>query len=127
MAKLGIYASTVIVSDQDRAIDFYVNRLGWVKRDDSSYGNGGRWVVVVPPGGEGGISILLPSGVERPGAKAGGSTGISLVTDDIEALYSDLSAKGVRFQGPPEQMPWGQKAATFFDPDGNGYFVAEMH
>jgi catechol 2,3-dioxygenase-like lactoylglutathione lyase family enzyme len=121
-----IYASTVYVSDQDRALDFYVNRLGWEKRDDSNYGDGGRWVVVAPPGEKGGLSILRPSATETPGATVGGNTGISLITTDIKAAYAEMSAKGVQFQGPPQQMPWGEQATWFSDPDGNSFFLVEV-
>ena len=53
-------------------------------------------------------------------------TGISLLTDDIKGDYAALTAKGVRFKGEPETMPWGDTAAWFYDPDGNEFFLNEV-
>src|SRR5262249_59502589 len=79
----------VPVSDQERAIDFYVGTLGLEKRADVPFGNGYRWVEVAPAGTETGIAIVPP-----PPGKATGEmeTGISLRTADIEALHAELKA-----------------------------------
>ena len=50
----------VPVSDQDRAIDFYVGQLGFEKRADTPYGDGARWIELAPPGGSTAIAVVLP-------------------------------------------------------------------
>src|SRR6059058_2649307 len=82
----------VPVSDQDRAIEFYVDTLGFEKRSDVPFGNGYRWVEVAPAGAATTIAIVPPP----PGNPTGGvKTGIGLTTDDIYADHADLKARGV--------------------------------
>lgn len=124
-----IHSSTVFVKDQEAALNFYVNTLGFEKRDDNEYDNPGgggrsRWLVVAPPGQKTGLALLRPQDVGQPEGHSGQS-GLSFVTDDIDRTYQELSAKGVAFSGPPQPMPWGAKATWFSDPDGNGFFLSE--
>src|SRR5437899_2011417 len=72
----------VPVADQDRAIDFYVNTLGFEKRADITYGNGERWVEVAPPGATTAIALVPP----MAGNPTGTQTGIALTTQDIDAV-----------------------------------------
>ena len=116
-----IHSATVSVADQDAALDFYVNTLGWEKADDAMFGEGMRWLTVVPPG----ATTQLVLAHESWSEKAGGHTGVSLVAPDIDATYSSLVARGVQFKGPVEVMPWGAKATRFSDPDGNEFFLVE--
>jgi catechol 2,3-dioxygenase-like lactoylglutathione lyase family enzyme len=116
-----IHSTSVSVADQDAALDFYVNTLGWEKADDAMFGEGMRWLTVVPPG----ATTQLALAHESWSGKPGGQTGISLVAPDIDATYEALSAKGVAFKGPVEVMPWGTKATWFSDPDGNEFFLVE--
>jgi catechol 2,3-dioxygenase-like lactoylglutathione lyase family enzyme len=115
-----------MVSDQDKALDFYVNTLGWQKAMDNSMGEGMRWLTVAPPGATTQLVLSLPSWSGDPDATMQtGYCGISLVAPDIDAAYAELSAKGVNFKQPVEVMPWGQKATWFSDPDGNEFFLVE--
>src|SRR3954447_11073939 len=106
----------VPVSDQDRALEFYVDTLGFEKRTDVPFGDGDRWVEVAPAGGETAMA-LVPSGENAP---AGGHSRIALRTDDVDAAHADLKDKGVdvdaeimRMGGPVPPMFW------FRDQDGN--------
>jgi catechol 2,3-dioxygenase-like lactoylglutathione lyase family enzyme len=119
-----IHSSTIAVSDQDAALDFYVNTLGWEKAMDAPMGDSNRFVTVVPPGATTQLVLGHESwfGNEFP---APAKSGISMVTPDIDATYATLTERGVKFKGPVEMMPWGAKAAWFFDPDGNEFFLAE--
>lgn len=119
-----IHSTTVIVSDQDAARDFYVNVLGWKVGTDNVMGPGQRWLTVVPPGGTTELVLAVSSwgGQDR---EPGGYVGITLVAPDIEATYEALLAKGVRFKEPVATMPWGSKATWFFDPDGNEFFLVD--
>jgi hypothetical protein len=64
------------------------------------------WLVVAPSGQTSGLALVRPQDVGQP-AGQGGISGISLVTDDIGQTYEALTAKGVSFTGPPQQMPLG--------------------
>jgi catechol 2,3-dioxygenase-like lactoylglutathione lyase family enzyme len=117
--------STVVVpvSDQERAIAFYTEKLGFEKRTDTPFGDGYRWVEVAPQGADATIAIVPP-----PPGKPNGNveTGIALETNDIDADYAQMKADGVdvdaevsRFGGPVPPMFW------FRDPDGNSLLVVE--
>lgn len=116
-----IHSTTISVADQDAALDFYVNTLGWDKADDGLFGEGMRWLTVVPPGAATQLVLAHESWAEKPS----GNTGISLTAPDIDATYATLAAQGVQFKGPVEVMPWGGKAAWFSDPNGNEFFLVE--
>ena len=82
----------VPVSDQDRAIEFYVDALGFEKRADVPFGDGYRWVEVAPADAVTTIAIVTPP----PGKPSGNvETGIALHTADIDADHADLKQRGV--------------------------------
>ena len=118
-----IHSATVIVSDQDKALDFYTNTLGWEKALDAPMGESDRFITVVPPGATTQLALAPTSWWQD--RKPGGATGISVVSPDIEETYKTLTSRGVKFKGAPEPMPWGQKATWFYDQDDNEIFLAE--
>ena len=81
----------VPVSDQDAAIAFYTDKLGFNVLVDIPFGDGERWVEVTPPAG--GTTIALAP--LRPNYEAGGMTGIALDSDDVRGDYLELKAAGV--------------------------------
>jgi catechol 2,3-dioxygenase-like lactoylglutathione lyase family enzyme len=108
----------VPVSDQDRALEFYVGRLGFEKRLDAPFG-GGRWVEVAPPGAATTIALVsqegAPTGIE-----------VSLATEDAEADHAELLARGV--EADAELIRMGEYVPpmfTFRDPDGNRFRMVE--
>ena len=120
-----VHSATILVRDQDAAVDFYVNKLGFEKRMDNPFGEQSRWIVVGPPGGQAGLALLKPEDYGRDADSVGGPTGISFITSDVQATYDQLVARGVTFTSPPQQMPWGATATWFDDPDGNNYFLTD--
>jgi catechol 2,3-dioxygenase-like lactoylglutathione lyase family enzyme len=113
------------VNDQDRALDFYVGRLGFEKRRDVAFGPGLRWVEVAPPGAMTTIA-LLPKGPDASEEGiAGIDTAIRLATEDADADHADLKARGV--DTDPEVMRWPGVPAmfSFRDPDGNTLYIVE--
>ncbi len=72
-----IHATTIVVSDQDKALDFYVKVLGWDKTEDAPMGPGMRWLTVAPKGVATHISLSLPGwyakkpSLEMPWGKPG--------------------------------------------------------
>jgi catechol 2,3-dioxygenase-like lactoylglutathione lyase family enzyme len=113
----------VPVSDQDRAIEFYVDTLGFEKRADVPFGNGYRWVEVAPAGAITTIAIVPPP----PGKPTGNvETGIGLHTEDIDSLHSELKSQGVDVD--PEVSRMGDPVPPLFwfrDPDNNTLMVVE--
>lgn len=113
----------VPVADQDRAIEFYVETLGFEKRTDVPFGNGYRWVEVAPADAVTTIAIVPPP----PGKPTGNvETGIALNTDDIDADHADLKARGVDVD--PEISRMGDPVPPMFwfrDLDGNSLLVVE--
>ena len=122
-----LHSVVVVVSDQERALGFYRDILGWQVREDNQMSPDYRFLVVVPPGQATGI-CLGPEhihGRNVPGADDPKDTDIYLVTDDLRADYANWTAAGVVFDGEPEPMPWGGFGARFVDPDGNRFFITD--
>jgi catechol 2,3-dioxygenase-like lactoylglutathione lyase family enzyme len=109
------------VADIDRAIDFYVDALGFEKRLDADYGAGNRWVEVAPPGAATTLA-LVPSTDEDP---AGRSGEVSLASRSAAADHANLLARGVDADGSLIQMPGVPPMFTFRDRDGNRFRVVE--
>jgi catechol 2,3-dioxygenase-like lactoylglutathione lyase family enzyme len=109
------------VSDQDRAIAFYTDALGFEKRTDVPFGDGYRWVEVGPAGAPTTIAVVPPP----PGKPTGNvETGIALNTDDVDAVHADLKARGVDVDDEVSRM--GDPVPPLFwfrDPDGNSLMV----
>jgi len=114
----------VFVNDADKAYDFYVNKLGFEVKEDQKMGEGGRWLEVVPPGATTRLAIATPFPGQTD-AKVGGFTRIAFTTDDIQATYEKLVAKGVHFTEAPTRQVWGDIQAQFADPDGNVFLLGE--
>jgi catechol 2,3-dioxygenase-like lactoylglutathione lyase family enzyme len=121
-----ILSTTVFVSDQDRALDFYVGKLGFEKRADQPMGpDAPRWIAVAPKGAATTLVLYKPT-PSNPGASSyelaksliGTFTPFIFQVDDMTRIYDELSAKGVEFGDKPEKQPWGWWA-TIKDPDGN--------
>jgi len=119
-----IHSTTIVVSDQAKALDFYENTLGWKRSIDNPMGPEMRFLTVAPADGATELVLGLASWAGES-STMGGNTGISLITNDIDAEYQTLTGRGVTFKGPVEVMPWGDKAAWFSDPDGNEFFLVE--
>jgi lactoylglutathione lyase len=111
----------VPVADQERALAFYVEVLGFEKRLDLPLGGGRRWIEVAPAGATTTVALVA----EHEGVPAGVETGIRFVTPDAATLHADLSAHGVdvgdllRWEGVPPMF-------AFRDPDGNGLEILEQ-
>ncbi|HEX5307756.1 MAG TPA: VOC family protein [Solirubrobacteraceae bacterium] len=112
----------VPVSDQDAAIAFYSEKLGFEKRSDTPFGRGDRWVEVGPAGHTTTIALMPP----QEGEAVGISTRVAFSTSDIDADHADLRSRGVdvdaevmRMGGPVPPMFW------FRDQDKNSYLLVQ--
>ena len=110
----------VAVNDHERALEFYVHKLGFEKRLDASFGQGQRWVEVAPSGSQATIALAPPGPTSAPGR----DTGIRLSTQDATSDCERLRSAGVdvddvlRFPNVPPMF-------SFRDPDGNQLYVVE--
>src|SRR5664279_5430271 len=115
----------VTVADTDRAIDFYVDKLGFEKVVDIPMGDAMRWVEVGLPGTVTNIALAPPP----EGTEAGGSqTGICLDTLNVDEDHATLKATGVDVDD--EVTRWGGPVPPMFwlrDPDGNSLIVVQPH
>jgi len=116
---------TLVVSDYDEAIDFFVTSLGFSLAEDSpSVTNSGepkRWVVVRPPNSETGLLLAQADGDEQVGVignQTGGRVGFFLRVDDFSATFERMNAAGVEFLSMPRDEPYG-KVVVFRDLFGN--------
>jgi catechol 2,3-dioxygenase-like lactoylglutathione lyase family enzyme len=125
MALTQIQTVEILVADQDRALAFYRDLLGWPVRDDQDFGEGMRWLTVGAPGDPVSLALSLPQPDDPSWGTPGGPTGLAIRSDDLEADHRRLSAAGVRFDGPPRREEWGDVSATMLDPDGNSFYVIQ--
>jgi catechol 2,3-dioxygenase-like lactoylglutathione lyase family enzyme len=109
---------SVPVSDQERAKSFYTEKLGFELLADSPFGEGQRWIQVGPKGTATSITLVTWFETMPPGS----TKGIVLECDDLDGTHQELVGRGVRFDGPVQEAPWG-RFATFEDPDGNGWVL----
>jgi catechol 2,3-dioxygenase-like lactoylglutathione lyase family enzyme len=112
----------VPVSDQDRALAFYLDKLGFEKRADIPFGNGDRWVEVSPPGAATSLALMPP----REGEAVGIPTRVAFSTTDIDADHTDLRARGVDVD--EEVMRMGDPVPPMFffrDQDANSFFIVQ--
>jgi catechol 2,3-dioxygenase-like lactoylglutathione lyase family enzyme len=121
----GVNQVVLYVSDQERAKRFWVDTMGFELVDDAPYGEE-RWLSVRTP--DGAVKLVLSK--RRPGwelgpTRAGTPTSpVFFYTDDVEATYRELSAKGVEFPATPSKQFFGWWS-MFADPDGTRYALGE--
>ena len=113
----------VSVADTDRAVDFYVGKLGFEKVVDLPMGPDARWVEVAIAGTPTTVALAPPP----PGKQAGGAeTGIILDTTDVDADHGSLRDAGVDVDA--EVSRWGDQIPPMFwlrDPDGNSLCIVQ--
>ena len=115
--------ASIPVRDQDRALQFYVNALGFTVVTDQPMGPGQRWIELRPPKGDAGIALFSAPGHEQ---RVGTFTGISMECDDVQKTYEELRGKGVEFAKPPKAESWGV-SAILKDSEGNQIVLSSAH
>jgi predicted enzyme related to lactoylglutathione lyase len=125
------------VHDQDDALAFYTQKLGWeVRADVTMEAWNFRWLCVGPVGQDDIGLVLMPvpgppmldadTGAQLAGIVAKGAGGtLFLETDDCQASYDDLSARGIAFNDPPTLQPYGIDT-SFRDPSGNNVRLTQV-
>lgn len=118
---------TVVVKDQDQALDFYTNIMGFEKRADYQLPGRPRYLTVGAKGQDLEM-VLWPAGAEEARMPAshkvpGNGTRTVIQVEDCRKSFADLRTKGVRFKdAEPLVETWGV-AADLTDPDGNPFTI----
>ena len=113
---------TILVKDQDEAAKFYTEKLGFVKREDTFFGEGMRWVTVSPKG-QRSLELTLVNADSKEklcalGKQAGDHVFLTIETDDCLKDYKEMKEREVKFYGKPEVQPYGTEV-VFEDLYGN--------
>ena len=116
----GIRTVSVPVADQDAALAFYVEVLGFTKLRDNAMPNGGRWIEL-GPGDDSVVITLEPAAANL----TRGAIGIRFSTESAEAAHAALQAAGVD-TGEILRWPGVPPMFGFRDPDGNAFSVTEL-
>ncbi len=120
---------TIYVSDLERALDFYTNKLDFVKTAEYDDGKGERLIWVVPAPAlkvdlSTEIALYAPS---KGDPRIGSTSGIVFTSSDIEATYQALMSRGVHFTKELIRHNYGKgegdQEANFVDPDGNLFLL----
>lgn len=112
----------VPVRDQDAALAYYRDTLGFELRGDVPFGDGDRWIEVAPPGAQTAVALTAPMEGSPP---PGGDAAFSYDTEDLDATIAALSARGVEFEEVmrmPDPVP---PMAFFRDLDGNRMLLVQ--
>jgi lactoylglutathione lyase len=116
-----VRAVILMVADQDRALEFYTEKLGMEKKQDAEMWPGARWLEVAAPDAETYIALTAASDFgTQPGQ---GSGGFTMAVADVRRLYEELKARGVDVEEPKEER-WSTYL-RFTDPDGHQIMVSE--
>ena len=121
----GIEGIIVMVSDQQKALEFYTEKLGFEKKTDTDVAEY-RWITVGPKNSNTVISLVNPALVkdwppeitQQAKLRIGTTTGIWFYTKDIDTTYQELKSKQVDIT-PPEKQVWGGVMSSIYDQDRN--------
>ncbi len=126
-----IKLTSIIVDDQEKALNFYTNHLGFAKKKDIPMGTDQRWLTVVSSVAPDGIELVLEPNA-NPAAKTYQQALFAqkipitmLFTDDLAAEHARLVAPGVSFTMVPTPMPWGHMS-VLNDTCGNLIALAQV-
>jgi len=110
---------SIPVADQNRALDFYTEKLGFTIITDQPFDEKQRWIELRVPKAETRVVLFTAEGDEK---RVGTFMNMSYSSDDIQETYKALKERGVEFEGPPQEQPWGTYA-IFKDSEGNRFVV----
>jgi len=122
---------TLVVNDQAKALAFYTEQAGFEVKTDYTPPGGSRWVTVGLKGQDLELALFQVGSRTDPGDpghlwKPGTAPSIVIRVEGCRKAYDELSARGVKFrEAKPVEHPWGV-VATFVDPDGNAFSLAQL-
>jgi len=110
---------TVPVHDQDRALAFYTQKLGFKVMTDQPFDDTQRWIELQIPGADTRVVLFTAEfHKDRVGTPFNGA----FASDDVEKTYIELRERGVEFTSEPQKQEWGT-FCIFKDPDGNEFVL----
>lgn len=122
MASSQLSMVTFLVRDYDEAIAYFTGALGFTLVEDTPLSSTKRWVVVAPPGSQGARLLLAQAASDEQaryiGLQAGGRVAFFWETEDFDADYAAMKARGVRFLEEPRDEAYG-RVVVFADLYGN--------
>ena len=110
---------SIPVADQNRALDFYTEKLGFTIITDQPFDGKQRWIELRVPKAETRVVLFTAEGDEK---RIGSFMNLSYECDDIHETYRELHGRGVDFEGEPQKQPWGTYA-IFKDSEGNRFVL----
>jgi len=115
----GIKFASIPVTDQDRALAFYTEKLGFRVLTDQPFSDEQRWIELGIPGADTRIVLFRFAG----GLKPGDQMNVTFWSDDVEATARELKSKGVEFVMEPKRESWGT-SSMFKDVEGNRFLLS---
>ena len=116
----GVKFVSIPVADQDRALSFYTEKLGFRILTDRPFTDKQRWIELSIPGAETLVVLFTPDGHAD---RIGGFSPATFYCDNVENTYQELLQRGVEFDAPPTKQHWGS-FTMFHDPDGNKFVLS---
>jgi catechol 2,3-dioxygenase-like lactoylglutathione lyase family enzyme len=116
----GVKFVGIPVRDQDAALKFYTEALGFKVTTDQPFTDKQRWIELMIPGADSGLSLFTPPGHE---GRIGDFQPIAFWSDDVFATAKTLKERGVEFVQEPRNEHWGV-SSIFKDPDGNKFVLS---
>jgi predicted enzyme related to lactoylglutathione lyase len=112
--------ASVPVRNQDKALAFYTQQLGFKVITDSPFDGKQRWIELGLPRADTRLVLFTADGQEK---MIGGFMNLTFMADDVEATAKEMKARGVEFVQEPQKADWGT-AAIFKDVDGNQFVLS---
>ena len=116
----GISIASIPVRNQDAALKFYTEKLGFKVVTDQPMGDGQRWIELLIPGAESRLALFTPKGHRD---RIGSFQPLTFWCDDVFTTAKTLKERGVEFAQEPKKEVWGTMA-IFKDPDGNQFVIS---
>jgi catechol 2,3-dioxygenase-like lactoylglutathione lyase family enzyme len=111
---------SIPTTDQDRALAFWTDRVGFSVLTDQPFDDSQRWIELRV--GSSDTRVVLFK-FDDQGLKPGSPFNGAFACDNVERTYQQMLDRGVEFLSPPQREPWGTFAA-FKDPDGNQFVLS---
>jgi len=116
----GIKFISIPVRNQDAALKFYTEKLGFKVTTDQPMTETQRWIELMIPGADSGLALFTPEGHEK---RIGEFQSVSFWCEDVFATAKVLKSKGVQFEVEPKKENWGT-TAVFRDADENKFVLS---
>lgn len=114
-----IATAAVYVEDQKKAVEFWINKVGFIVKADFPMMPGANWIEVGPKDAQTNI-VLYPKSIMPNWKELKPS--IVFICEDVQKEYEAMKNRGVQFKEQPQKMQWGT-FVSFSDPDGNEFLL----